>query len=120
MCQGHPTPMLKTELHSNYRKYVRILSNDSYSACVQQCSWRLAIVRAVTTGYAKVHGALGPPCLDATEAPYFTYLPIGKWLFGIKLFLCSNHIRTQTITRVPVVISSSHCKNFVLNLTKNW
>ena len=26
----------------------------------------------------------------------------------------------KQITRVPVVILSSHCKNFVLNLTKIW
>ena len=52
--------------------------------------------RAVTTGYAKVGGAYAP-CLDSTEGPYFTYLPIGKcFCFGIKLFLCSNHIRTRT------------------------
>ena len=39
-------------------------------------------IRAVTTGYAKVRGALGPPCFDVTEGPpYFTYLPIGKWCF---------------------------------------
>ena len=28
------------------------------------------IIRAVTTGYAKVRGALGPtPCFDVTEGP---------------------------------------------------
>ena len=78
--------------------------------------------RAVTTAKVRqgTRRARTPPALMQQRAPYFTYLPIGKWFFGIKLFLCSNHIRTQTITRVPVVISSSHYKNFILNLTKNW
>ena len=78
-------------------------------------------IRAVTTGYAEVGGAYRRPCLDATESPPTSHTCLlENGFFGIKLFLCSNHIRTQTITRVPVVISSSHCKNFVLNLIKNW
>ena len=82
----------------------------------------ILVIRAVTNqvrqGTPRVRV---PPCLDATEGPPTSHTCLlENGFFGIKLFLCSNYIRTQTITRVPVVISSNHCKNFVLNLTKNW
>ena len=47
--------------------------------------------------YAKVGARTGTPCLDSTEGlPTSHTCLLENGFCGIKLFLCSNHIRTQT------------------------
>ena len=62
-----------------------------------------------------------PLALIQQRASLVHILPIGKcFLLELNYSCVQIILEHKQITRVPVVILSSHCKNFVLNLTKIW
>ena len=67
-----------------------ICASYEYMCANLVCAYFITITaKAVTTGYAKVRGALGPPCFDVTEGPPTSHIAYWKMVFyEIKLFLC--------------------------------